>query len=248
MSGDFYDKVAKKFGEYRTGVEIVREYPNGDPDAVFKQKLFEVSGADKVVLDLGCADGRFTISIAPNFKEIYALDMSDGMLSSAKEKLEESGLKNVHFQKMDADHTEFENAFFDAVYSRRGPTPYPEIARVLKQDGYFLNIEIGEKDCQEIKEVFRRGQGFGDWQRPYLPLEIQKIEKSGLYVTFNEDYLYNEYYQSYEDLNIFLQGVPIFEDYDEKKDKDNLIKYVESHTSEKGVILPRHRLVIVAKK
>lgn len=73
MSNNFYDKVAKKFGGYHTPSKHTTEYPNGEPEKVFKDKLLELSGKDKIALDTGCADGRFTLSIAPCFKKIVAI-------------------------------------------------------------------------------------------------------------------------------------------------------------------------------
>ena len=71
MKNNFYDKVAKKFGGYHTDARYPKEYPNGDPEKVFKEKLLELSGKNKVVLDVGCADGRFTLSIASNFIKLW---------------------------------------------------------------------------------------------------------------------------------------------------------------------------------
>lgn len=41
MTEDFYDKVAKKFGGYRYGTEpqFKSEYPAGNPEMIFKEKL-----------------------------------------------------------------------------------------------------------------------------------------------------------------------------------------------------------------
>jgi len=73
MNKDFYDKIAKQFGQYHTGAKHVQDYPRGDPEVVFKQKLLEYSGKDKVTLDIGCADGRFSIAVASNFKKLLLL-------------------------------------------------------------------------------------------------------------------------------------------------------------------------------
>ena len=65
---------------------------------------------------------------------------------------------------------------------------------------------------------------------------------------FAKDYFCDEYYATYKDLDIFLQGVPIFEDFDSEKDRGLLEKYVEQYKTEKGIKLPRHRVVIVFQK
>ena len=63
----FYDKVAIKFGNYSTGSSHITKYSTENPEEVFKKLLLKYSEKDKSVLDLGCADGRFTVGIAPHF-------------------------------------------------------------------------------------------------------------------------------------------------------------------------------------
>lgn len=248
MAANFYDRVAKKFGGYHTQAKYITEYPNGEPEKVFKEKLLELSGKDKVALDVGCADGRFTLSIASYFQKIVAIDLSVGMLDAARKLQKEKGIKNVSFEEQDAGKTTYTDNAFDVVYSRRGPTPFAEFQRLLKPGSYFIGINIGEKDCREIKEIFGRGQGFEQWNTSRLEKDKQELKKAGFKVVFTQDYFYDEYYASYNDLGLFLQGVPIFEDFDSEKDKKFLEEYVGKFKTEKGIKLPRHRVVIVAEK
>lgn len=251
MSSNFYDKVAKKFGGYAFGKSHVKhrsEYRNGDPEKVFKKKLIGLANKNTVALDVGCGDGKFTFQIAPYFLRVTGIDLSKELLNIARQKQNILHVKNVIFRLQDARRTSFHGKSFNVVYSRRGPTPFSEFKRLLKSGGHFIGINIGEKDCQVIKEIFGRGQGFGQWNTSRLETDKQELKKVGFEVIFAQDYFYDEYYASYKDLGLFLQGVPIFEDFDLEKDKEYLEKYVENFNMEKGIKLPRHRVVIVAKK
>lgn len=245
----FYDKVANKFGDYgSTGEHHVTKYPTENPEEIFKTLLMKYSGKDKSALDLGCADGRFTLAIAPNFKNIVAIDLSAGMLKAAKLLQRKEGVKNVVFEKVNAAKTSYPDYSFDIIYSRRGPTPFTGIKRLLKKGGYFLNIGIGEKDTQELEETFGRGQNFGGFNNSRLRKDKQRTEKLGLKVIFYQDFYYTEYYPDYHNLDLFLQGVPIFTDYDSEKDKFLLEKYISTHKTKDDIILPRHRIVLVIQK
>lgn len=244
----FYNKVARKFGDYSSKASFERVFETGDPEAIFKEKLIELGSRDKTALDVGCADGRFTLSMTPHFKQITAIDISDGMLEAAKHKQTEAGITNVEFIIQDANHTTLSDQSFDVVYSRRGPNPYTEAARILKPEGTYMEIEVGEQDTQSIQELFGRGQGFGNWDKRKLPILVQDLEENGFTIKFAEEYLYNEYYKSYADLDLFLQGVPIFKDFDSEKDKEKLEEYVKKYQTERGIPLRRHRIVIVAQK
>ena len=145
MSKDFYDRVAKEFGGYsfitrKSEHETV--FPSVDPENVFKSKLLEYSGKDVRVVDVGCGDCRFAFSIAGNFKEVVGVDTSIELLKVAAEKMEKNGITNVRFMEVDAGKTGFEDNSFDLSFSRRGPTPYEEIGRILKPGGRFIVIEV----------------------------------------------------------------------------------------------------------
>lgn len=146
------------------------------------------------------------------------------------------------------DDLGYSENYFDVIYSRRSPTNYPLFYRLLKPGGHVLYIGIGEKDTQELKETFGRGQNFGKWDTSALEKEREDIEKAGFKIIYEADFYYNEYYLSYNDLDVFLQGVPIFEDYDSQKDREYLEEYTKKFQTKKGIDLPRHRIVVVATK
>jgi len=248
MKQNFYDKVAKKFGSYGYGIspQYESEYPVGDPEKIFKQKLLELSSKDKTALDIGCADGKFTLSVASYFKKIYGIDTSRENLVVAQNHNKKN--KNIEYSYQDARHTSFKNSFFDLIYCRRGPTFYREYCRIIKTNGYYLEIGIGEKDAIDLKKIFGRGQEYGKWNKSKLVLNMKELKDLGFETVFAKDFYYFEYYPSYHELDLFLQGVPIFEDFDSKEDNKALRKYVEKFTFDKGIKLSRHRLVMAVRK
>ena len=44
MPEHFYDKVTRKFGTFNTVPHPIADYPEGNPEAIFEQKLLELSG------------------------------------------------------------------------------------------------------------------------------------------------------------------------------------------------------------
>ena len=252
MVNNFYDKVAKKFGGYGYGNDtkpVYRsEYPAGDPEKIFKEKLLELSSKNKTALDIGCADGKFTLSVAPSFKKIYGIDISKVNLDIAQSHSDDKRSKNVKYSLQNASNTSFKDSFFDLVYCRRSSSYYSEYHRVLKTKGHYLEIGIGEKDTMELKKIFGRGQGYGKWGKSTLDKNLKELKSIGFETLYAKNFHYYEYYPSYEELDRFLQGVPIFEDYDSGKDKAILQRYVKKFTFDKGIQLSRHRLVMVVQK
>ncbi|MBU2529539.1 MAG: class I SAM-dependent methyltransferase, partial [Elusimicrobia bacterium] len=218
------------------------------PENIFKEKLLELSSKDKTALDIGCADGKFTLSVAPYFKKVYGIDISKVNLDIAISHSADKRSQNVEYSFQNAKQTSFKDSFFDLAYCRRGPSYYKEYHRVLKTNGYYLEIGIGERDTMELQKVFGRGQNYGKWDKSRLDQNLKELKSLGFKVVFAENYYAFEYYPSYEELDLFLQGVPIFEDFDSKKDKKALQKYVEKFSTDKGILLSRHRLVMVVQK
>jgi SAM-dependent methyltransferase len=244
----FYDRVAKKFGGYKSKAIYRSNFPDGNPEEIFLEELTKYSGKDKVALDIGCADGRFTLKVAEKFHKIFGIDISSEMLAKAKQLQEERKVSNVIFQEANAEKLPFQDKYFDLIYSRRGPSPYTEISRVIKQAGYYLEICIGEKDAKELKEIFGRGQGFDEWDNPVSKTKPDNLNTYGFNTIFVEDYFYSEIYPDLENLDLFLQGVPIFKDFDSEKDKTSLLSYAKEMRVAIGIELKRHRVVIVARK
>ena len=244
----FYDKVAKKLGGYKSKAIYQSNFPNGNPEEIFLEELTKYSGEDKVALDIGCADGRFTLRVAEKFHRIFGIDISSEMLAKGKQLQEERKVSNVIFQEANAEELPFQDKYFDLIYNRRGPSPYTEISSVIKQAGYYLEICIGEKDAKELKEIFGRGQGFDEWDNPVSKTKNDNLNTYGFKTIFVQDYFYSEIYPDIENLDLFLQGVPIFKDFDSAKDKDSLLSYAKEMRAARGIELRRHRVVIVARK
>jgi SAM-dependent methyltransferase len=248
---NFYDKVAKKYGGYGFTSNLPKHtsvYPDGDPEKVFKDKLLHLASKSTVALDVGCGDGKFAFEIADNFSSIVGLDSSRELLNIAERKKRSLGVENVSFKFGDARNTPFKAQAFDLVFNRRGPGFYQEYKRILKPGGYYLEIGIGEKDAEALKKVFGRGQNYGGWNNSRLEADRKELEGLGFKIVFMKDYLYTEYYLSKQEFVIFLQGVPIFEDFDIEKDEKYLNQYVREFMQGDQVVLSRHRVVYVVQK
>jgi ubiquinone/menaquinone biosynthesis C-methylase UbiE len=248
---NFYDDQAKKFGGYAFSSnkpKYTSKYFGGDPEAVFLSKILELAKPQTIALDVGCGDGKFTFEIVTKFSKIVGLDSSKDLLAVAEQKKKEIGIKNIKFVFGDAKQTPFRNNSFDIIFNRRGPSFYAEYARLLKANGYYVEIGIGEKDAMEIKQVFGRGQNYGDWDRPRLDTDASDFTNLGLKIVFAQNYFYTEYYASQHEFEIFLQGVPIFEDFDLNKDRKYLNEYYKTNMDREQVALNRHRVVYVVKK
>jgi SAM-dependent methyltransferase len=252
---NFYDRVAARFGDYTSQGRHTTEYPEGDPEQLFEARLMALGRPGAVALDAGCGDGRFTLRVAPRFGQVIGVDASEGMLRAARARQHAQpappGAEKVHFEHGNAARLpSCPDGTFDVVYSRRGPMAFTEYHRLLKSGGHFLAVGIGEQDARTLKDVFGRGQLFGRWDEPQSALAraTAALTAAGFAVLEAREVSYDEHYHTPADLDRFLQGVPIFEDYDPAGDRTRLDAYVRRHQTPQGVWLGRHRTVLVAKR
>lgn len=245
---EFYSKVARKFGGYSSGASRTTYFPQGDPEEEFDTLVRGLGGPGKRLLDVGCADGRNLLAIAAAFGRADALDLSPEMLASAEGHRAESGLDHVTFAVGDASATGFPNESFDVVTSRRGPLFPDEFRRLLRPDGSVVYLGIGERDVQALKETFGRGQLYGRWTgTPVVQEERLRLQRTGFTVDHEREFDYDEYFHTPQDLDRFLQMVPIFEDYDSAGDREVFDRYLAQATTGEGVHLARHWFVLHAR-
>jgi SAM-dependent methyltransferase len=247
---NFYDRVAARFGDYSSQGRCTTDYPQGEPEALFEARLVALGGPGVAALDAGCGDGRFTLRLAARFGRVTGVDTSAGMLRAARERQRREGVTNVRFEHQDARRLPHADGTFDVVYSRRGPFQPRAFHRLLRPGGHFLAVGIGEQDARALKEVFGRGQDYGSWDAPESALAraAAALAAAGFAVLEGRELRYDEYYLTPADLDRFLQGVPIFEDYDSAGDRARLDAYVRRYRDARGVWLGRHRTVLVARR
>ncbi|GEM_PF-1334256 len=155
MPISFWDERAKKFAKNPSSTlsvsahdEIHKKYK----DVLQKKTVFGLMRLSKkdIVLDAGCAVGRWAFAIAPKVKKVYGIDVSGKMISIAKKIAMENKVRNVEFKKSGVEKLPFKNGFFDVVLSvtvlqhvppkSRGKA-VAELARVCKNGGTACILE-----------------------------------------------------------------------------------------------------------
>ena len=250
--GNFYDRVAKEFGGYgftNSEPNYRTVFTDIDPEKLFKKLVIDNSNIASTALDIGCGDGIFSFQIAKYFKSLIGLDSSKGLIDIANKKLIEYGTNNVEFILGDASKMPVKSESIDLALNRRGPSFYREYYRILRANGLYIEVGIGEKDAMALKQVFKRGQNYGDWIFERTALDIKVFKDLGFKVKVAKNIYYKEFYKNQDEFSLFLRGVPIFEDFDPLKDKKLLDAYYTKYELETEEIeLDRHRVVYLLEK
>ncbi|HEY3847375.1 MAG TPA: class I SAM-dependent methyltransferase [Acetobacteraceae bacterium] len=126
------------------------------PDLV--QRFVDAVPADNaaIILDVACGPGIITAALALRAREVIAFDLTQEMLTKARQRCAEAGQNNVTFRKGSATELPFPDASFDAVVTRlsihhfQAPAgPVAEMARVLKPGGTLVVADVVSSEAPE---------------------------------------------------------------------------------------------------
>ena len=222
-----------------------------DGEREFERELRKrVLGRD--VLDVGCGPGEFTLQMARKARSVVGIDVSHVALGLAKRNLAKAGARNVLFRYGDIRRLPFPNETFDLVYSRRGPASVDkhnlsEVVRVLRPKGILMEITIGERDKQNLAEIFGRGQMLG-FRGQVSTVKMKWLREVGFKEAQSRDYVGTEVFRSMDDLLVRLRSAPIIPSFDPAKDQFALNRVKAECKTDRGIETPVHRVVLLAKK
>lgn len=126
------------------------------------------------ILDIATGTGDLAIQFAESTKasKIVGLDLSEGMLSVARKKIEGSNIsEKINFIKGDSEALPFKENSFDAITVSFGIRNFEhlekglsEIYRVLKPNGLFIILETS------VPSKFPFKQGYNFYSKKLLPI------------------------------------------------------------------------------
>lgn len=242
---EFYDKVGKINGWDFSKLNVISEGLKWD----FYEEVTKRCKSSDILLDVGTGGGENLLRIASSLLFLVGIDLSRGMIEMAHSNYKMSKVLNVRFSQMSSDNLQFPSGFFDIISSCHAPFSSMEIARVIKNGGFFLTQQVCEADKLNLKEAFKRGQGFGEVDGTLKERYIMELKSAGFTEVQAFEYDANEYYQRAEDLIFLLKHTPIIPDFgQEEKDLDILGSFIENYRTEKGIQTNSKRFLIIANR
>lgn len=159
--------------------------------------------APSTILDIATGTGDFAILTARRIDpdRIIGVDISEGMMEIAQEKVKKEGLDNViYFMKDDCTALSFDDNNFDAVTVAYGARNFEdleaglrEMHRVLKPGGHLMLVELTTPPSFPMKQLFGfyahtvmplvgRLVSHDDSAYTYLPLSMEAFPQAEVLV------------------------------------------------------------------
>jgi protein-L-isoaspartate(D-aspartate) O-methyltransferase len=110
------------------------------------------------VLEVGTGCGYQTAVLAPLVDRIYTLERIEPLVTRAKERIKELGIRNVRFRHGDGTQGWKAHAPFDGILVAAAPLVLPEeLVKQLKVGGRLL-VPVGAEGEQELIRITRKEQ------------------------------------------------------------------------------------------
>ncbi len=180
------------------------------------------------------------------------IDFSQKAISKTLENSKALRARNAVFKIAGARKIPFPDRSFDLAFSRRGPAMdslliITQCQRVLRKAGSLMQLEIGERDKLNWKQVFGRGQNFPFTER--IGEEKKKLlAEAGFKNVDVQEFEAKEYFKTLKDAVMRLETTPIIPSFDKNTDRALIKKLGDTCTDERGIKTNMHRLVITATK
>ena len=164
---------------YKTGADIwTHPYSNRE-----SLKLTEKLSPGAYILDIGSGRGFLAKHLAEMGFKVIGIDFEGEVVKKANENVKDWGLEGkVKFMEADALSVPFPNASFDAIcdfglfetlFKEDWEIYENEISRVLKPEGFYLNVSLS-RETKHFFEFFPQKGGGGE------------VEKYGIHYYFFE--------------------------------------------------------------
>jgi len=102
------------------------------------------------VLEVGTGSGYQAAILAEICKQVYTIEVIEGLGNRAKDLLDRLGYENIHVKIGDGYKGWPEQAPFDAIIVTCAPTHIPEQLQVQLKEGGRMIIPVGERYVQEL--------------------------------------------------------------------------------------------------
>lgn len=158
--------VEQMFNNIAPTYDILNHRLSWDIDKSWRKKAISqlLPFNPQSILDIATGTGDFAILSAEMLspKQMIGVDISDGMMTIGRQKVEAKGLQDiVFFKKEDCTNLSFEDNSFDAVTAAFGIRNFQdldrglsEMCRVLKQGGHLIIVELTTPICFPMKQLF----------------------------------------------------------------------------------------------
>lgn len=139
----------------------------------YMTEVLQLSIEEKV-LEVGTGSGYQAAVLAEIAKEVFTVEIIDGLSKNAQEVLQEEGYTNIHFRVGDGSYGWEENAPYDAIMVTAAPSEVPKALQDQLKIGGRMIVPVGDA-FQELVLIVREKRKFK--KKKLLPVRFVPLVK-----------------------------------------------------------------------
>lgn len=143
-------KKSKDPGDDKTMINARQEYLNNGYYQPLRNKICEIVNRSnaEIVLDAGCGTGYYTNELNSNKYKIYGIDISKHAIKTASK-----NNKDNLYIVASIFSLPIESQSVDIILNVFAPKPKTEFERVLKNNGFIIEVVPGKNHLKELKTI-----------------------------------------------------------------------------------------------
>ncbi|MEE9502615.1 MAG: protein-L-isoaspartate(D-aspartate) O-methyltransferase [Candidatus Aminicenantaceae bacterium] len=139
----------------------------------YMTEVLQLSIEEKV-LEVGTGSGYQAAILAEIAKEVFTVEIIDGLSKNAQEVLQAEGYTNIHFRVGDGSYGWEENAPYDAIMVTAAPSEVPKALQDQLKIGGRMIVPVGDA-FQELVLIVREKRKFK--KKKLLPVRFVPLVK-----------------------------------------------------------------------
>lgn len=139
----------------------------------YMTEVLQLSIEEKV-LEVGTGSGYQAAILAEIAKEVFTVEIIDGLSKNAQEVLQAEGYTNIHFRVGDGSYGWEENAPYDAIMVTAAPPEVPKALQDQLKIGGRMIVPVGDA-FQELVLIVREKRKFK--KKKLLPVRFVPLVK-----------------------------------------------------------------------
>ena len=210
-----------------------------------------VGSADRV-LDIGTAGAEVLLALELPAASINAIDHQPRMAHVARERIVASN-QTIQLAVADAGGLPFPAESFDRVLCRHATADPPEVVRVLRRGGVYVNQEVGARNTQSLFDALGWGSNWEQFADDPIPPRDRHalaadFEILGCATVRSDEYEVGHAFADLESLVLFLQNAPFPMRFDPDRHVDGINWLLEHHRSDRGIETTEHRELLIVER